>query len=72
MIVFGNKQFGNQTILFDAFREKFEKKDFDVVGHVGQRISRDNVAYIASSSGTTGILNDDQVHSIESINCGML
>ncbi len=54
VIVFGKKSFDNRTILLDAFVEKYEKKDFNVDNHVVRRISRDHVAYMASSSGTTG------------------
>lgn len=55
VIVFGKKQFDNGSILFDDFIKKYEKKDFNVEEHVTRRISRDQVAYIASSSGTTGL-----------------
>lgn len=57
VIVFGSKKFDDHSILFDVFVKKFEKKDFNVEKHVAQRIDRDQVAYIASSSGTTGTLS---------------
>lgn len=54
VIVFGKKQFGDRSILYDDFITTYEKKDFSVDDHVARRIKRDQVAFIASSSGTTG------------------
>lgn len=55
VIVFGKKQFADRSILFDDFIKTYEKKQFNVEDHVARRIRRDQVAFIASSSGTTGI-----------------
>lgn len=55
VIVFGGEKVGSNTILFRDFVQKYEKKDFNVEKYVAQRVSRDQVAYIASSSGTTGM-----------------
>lgn len=55
VIVFGRTKFVDGTILLDEFIRKFEKKEFNVEDHVKSRVSRDQVVYIASSSGTTGM-----------------
>lgn len=55
VIVLGKKPFADRSILLEDFVKKYEKKDFNVKDHVERRISRDQVAYIASSSGTTGV-----------------
>lgn len=55
VIVFGGKKFNSKTILFDEFIRLYEKKDFDVESFVAKRVSRDQIAYIANSSGTTGM-----------------
>lgn len=55
VIVLGKKNFGDGTILLDEFIKKNEKKDFNVENHVARRIDRNQVAFIASSSGTTGV-----------------
>lgn len=55
VIVFGKKNVHNQTILYDDFVAKYERKDFNVENYVAQKVSREKVAYIASSSGTTGL-----------------
>lgn len=55
VIVFGKKEFDNGSILLDDFIKTYEKKDFSVKDHVAQRVNRKQVAFIASSSGTTGV-----------------
>lgn len=56
VILFGKKKIDNQTILLDDFVKKFEKKDFNVEDHIARKVNmRDQVAYIACSSGTTGL-----------------
>ncbi|KAG4074567.1 hypothetical protein HA402_005632 [Bradysia odoriphaga] len=55
VIVFGKKKFNDRSILWDVFIYKYEAKTFNVQDYASQRIGRDNVAYIASSSGTTGV-----------------
>lgn len=54
VIVFGKKKFDDRSILWDVFIKKYEAKKFDVQDYVSRRVSRDQVAFIASSSGTTG------------------
>lgn len=55
VIVFGREKLTTKTISYSDFIQKYEKKDFNVENYVAQRVSRDQVAYIASSSGTTGL-----------------
>lgn len=55
VIVFGRKNFSDRTILYHDFVKRYEQKDFNVERHVAQRVARDQVAYVANSSGTTGL-----------------
>ncbi|KAG4068216.1 hypothetical protein HA402_008857 [Bradysia odoriphaga] len=55
VIVFGKKKFDDRSIQWDAFINKYEANTFNVQDYVSRRIHRDHVAYIASSSGTTGV-----------------
>lgn len=55
LIVFGENKLSNDTILLRDFIAKYEQKDFNVENYVAQKVSRDQVAYIANSSGTTGM-----------------
>lgn len=55
MIVFGKDKPQSQTISFSDFTQKYEKIDFNVEKYVAQKVKRDQVAYIANSSGTTGL-----------------
>ncbi|XP_037050002.1 4-coumarate--CoA ligase 1-like [Bradysia coprophila] len=55
VIVFGRDKLQSNAISLHDFIQKYEKKDFNVEKYVAQRVSRDQVAYIANSSGTTGM-----------------
>lgn len=55
LIVFGENKLNNETILLQEFINIYEIKDFNVEKCVARRVSRDQVVYIASSSGTTGM-----------------
>ncbi len=53
--MFGRYKSSKETISFNDFIDKYEEKKFNVENYVAQRVSRDQVAYIANSSGTTGL-----------------
>ncbi|KAG4075442.1 hypothetical protein HA402_015095 [Bradysia odoriphaga] len=55
VIVFGRDKVHSNAISLQDFIQKYEKKDLNVEKHVAQRVNRDQVAYIATSSGTTGL-----------------
>lgn len=56
VILIGDKKFDNETILLEDFIKKFEKKNFDVEANVSRKVDiKNQVAFIASSSGTTGM-----------------
>lgn len=55
IILFDKKKLNNRAILLDEFIKKYERKDFNVEEYVARRVDRDQVAFIANSSGTTGL-----------------
>lgn len=55
VIVFGGNELNSETILLQDFINNYEIKDFNLENFVARRVSRDQVVYIASSSGTTGM-----------------